>query len=465
MREIYPTDPGRAAEALPRWLETQRSLDLLGPGLVEQVPEDWGARPFAGLRAFLLDPVGSEIPAWWLETEPRRESLARLARGLGEWRVADGASLEAIQVWQRGRDIAPPGSPAWIDLTADLARILDQSPELDPDGRQFALLERELFDNKGGAIISRDYAAMRRFHATLGTIYARRGQWGSSGGARGAIFQLSHAIEAAGARERETGIHEPLPELRRLLAEAFRATDQDRRAATAYLQAAQDHLEVGGLDAARELLSNGTRLGSDSEIAARAGRLTRWLEWREQVNRAVTSREGCSAALLDAVVADRREFMGTDDDVATRERFRVLTACGSLGGRAASALHAAALDELLGDPVPLVGIADLTRLEDAVAAVYRAFGQRPPPLDVSASPGAGGAVVPLFLDGRGLFIATGPAPLTAARVVRALRPADNRLRLHIDGRDVRILDPGALGREEVTRRLRAVVGVGTVSGS
>jgi tetratricopeptide (TPR) repeat protein len=462
MRRTYPDSWSDAAEVLPRWLGTQRALDQLGPGLVKQVPEDWGAEPFAGLRAFLLDPLEADVPTWWEADNPRREALADLARALGHWRLAEDEPLEAVRVWQRGRAIAPSGSATWIEITSDLALLLDEAPELDPDGERFLELERELFERKGEAIASRDLAAMRRFHGTLGVIYARRGRWGADGSPRGALFQLRNAVAAAAARSKETGVSEPVPELHRLLAETYGAIGQREPGAAARVDAALAYLELDGLDAAGAMLDSARVAGLRAvpREARRAGEVARWLEWRRAAVDASRRERPCPPALLDGV-RSAEPGSGLTATTVARQRFRVLAACAAGAGRAGAGLYAEAVDGLLTSGVPLLGIGDLTRLELARETVFRSFGQEVGRLQPTGeTPGALRLAVSPGDDP--VFIVPGAATLTAARVALETEPWTTAVRLRVDGTSVQVLDAGALQADELTRRLEGVRGVDQV---
>jgi len=114
-----------------------------------------------------------------------------------------------------------------------LQRIGEGEEEAGGGGRQRALIN-ELFSGKGGAYESSDLAAIQRFHATLGQIYAQRGAWAGDG-ATNARFQFENLLRIADRRERQEGYVQPLQDVKAQLAQGYETLQQPRLARALHL--------------------------------------------------------------------------------------------------------------------------------------------------------------------------------------------------------------------------------------
>lgn len=470
MRRAYPGSWRAAADVLPRWLAAVDAADQLSPRLVERVPEDWGAPPFASLRAYMLDPARGGLDPWWSERRERAEAAGAVALSLGQWRWAEGDPAAAEAVWRDGLDLAPPYSPVWVDLTAALARLYSEVPERDPDGARFRSLEKELFTGKGQAIGRRDYEAMFRFHSTLGTIYARRGVWGSPEDrgtlgypdVRTAVFQLDRAVMAADALLDETGLYRPVPRIRRALAEALLAAGDAVGARAAFVDAARAALDTDDLAGAADALRSARAGEPGAPSGARAEEAVgQWLELRRGIEAALGP-DGPGACPEELVSRVREQAAAPDEDAAARQRFKALADCARAGGGVE--LAADALQEVLSRRAPLVGVGDWVRFEETRRSVFGGFGQRVEPLTPTRAPAGPAGSVPLTLPGEdaGVYLPAGPDALLAARLVLELRPSRAPLELRVRDGEVRVLELG--GRSlEALRRMEGVVSVRTGS--
>ncbi len=444
MKRVYHRNPERAAAAVPDWLAAHAAADGVQPALASEMPSDWTVDPFPELRAFLADPAATQRSDWWLRDGERREAFARAALDLGRWALGREGPVAAERVWTTGLDVAQPGSASWLRITAGLAELYEKAPVVDPSGEKMRALERVLFDRKGEAIGRGDFPAMLRFHGTLGQIYARRGDWGSSGNPRSAIFQLEHALDAA----RRGALREPLPALRRWLAVAYERTDSADRAALMYAEAAADYLDVDDLAGADSALARSRELGRARAPQARTRAVTEWLRRR---------RAALDGKCDSAMVAGLRPL--TSDTLPSafeeRQRFRTFADCSGRVRIGAPELAAEALRAALRSETPLVGLGDLVRIDEARRRVYGSFGQMVGPVGVGVAASAGdiGAVVTLPEDGRTLDLAFPRVDaLIAAELVRALRPSERpvgALRLRVQDGQVTVIDPGALTRSEL----------------
>jgi tetratricopeptide (TPR) repeat protein len=89
---------------------------------------------------------------------------------------------------------------AYFETAGALADLLYFNPHLDPDNSIFKKLTLELFTGKNSAYSMENINMIKRYHITLGMIYAQKGIWRSNG-ADNALFQLEHALELKGEDE------------------------------------------------------------------------------------------------------------------------------------------------------------------------------------------------------------------------------------------------------------------------
>lgn len=154
-----------------------------------------GARSL--IAAYERPPSETLIPAWWDENTERRRLWTGTMTALGT-RHAERGDLQIARRYYEcalGYPYAQITAP-WVDVEA-----------LVPLGRIYADLERAesdrfvrwAFDEKMIMYellrhdAPRAIPIIRRLHWTLGLIFARRGQWGSSAyDFQGAAFQLAH---------------------------------------------------------------------------------------------------------------------------------------------------------------------------------------------------------------------------------------------------------------------------------
>ncbi len=460
MQQLHPRDWRGAADLLPRWLMAKRGLDQVRPRLAEEIPEAWEEPPFTGLRRFLADPLGSGTPDWG--GEEYREAVAFAALSLGHLKLAEGSPLEASAIWEMGLSVAPEDSVAWLELVTILAAHFGEFPELDPESARFDDMANALFISKGQAIRAQDFVAMARYHRTLSLLYARRGVWSEDWDPQGAFFQLTNAIEAAQSAQLETGLHQPMPEVHRLLGTRFSDSEDPRRARAAFLSAALAFLEVDHLGRAREMLDSvaSLQLESGSSAAFRYEQVERWLSWREQARRVLTEPEeaGCSQELLDEIMGEVAD-PGPLFSPLTRQRFKALTACASVAPNAGARLYAETLQETMREELGLVEVADLLRFEDARKSVFDAFGQPVEPVIVSPSRDGALGTLPLMQNGEGWYVLDGAPTGMAARMALELQPWDTGVRLRFQGEDVFVVDPGELTLDDVVARLQEIAGI------
>jgi len=184
--------------------------------------------------------------------------VSNFLRAVGDTYTLDEKYDQALQRY------ATAWSLNWEDLDAALASayfLVEQKPELDPEGSHLRGLIRQLFAGKGEVYIGGQTEKIYRFQTVLGSIFVRQRNWGANGRADGAIFQLSRAIRAhAKLTRRSEGEMAPIPILHRDLAIAYQNTDRPRDAYSSYLNAADAALKTKNKNLARQTLSEARSL-------------------------------------------------------------------------------------------------------------------------------------------------------------------------------------------------------------
>jgi tetratricopeptide (TPR) repeat protein len=241
---------GAAAETVQRMRWIDRAL--LDPELPVLVEPRRGREATAAWQISLEAPVQS---AWGRLDTRLHPAFALLLGHAAEHHARAGDPRRAVARWALLWSAADDyGAAAY--LASALRR---HAAELDLDDRLFAELIEVLFELKGGAYRSQDWASIQRYHVLLGEIFQERGQWGSEHDPQSAIFQWQHAIDA----QRRLGAGAPpAPDLQARLGYCFEAAGRRDEAAGAYLSAAEQWVELGRKQGAEAQLLRIDALGA-----------------------------------------------------------------------------------------------------------------------------------------------------------------------------------------------------------
>jgi hypothetical protein len=295
------------------------------------------------------------------------QAVGREALASGRQSVATGDIQVAPAFWLAGLRTTHYSAAATVDLALDLADLYVEHKELDPKDSVFREMEDRVFSEKGVAYQIGDIDKLQMLHTLLGQLYTRRRQF-ATGDFRNAIFQLEHALEMAARRDRAGDFYQPLPQLRAMLADAYRETG--RPTTRAYLDAAKAYLDVDGLDDAQRMLERSGPIVVSDNSASRA--LSVMIRERSAAGTAATrpSQTECRQKAESGVAAGRQA--GFDSLFLKRQRFKLLADCSLAGAAPVRPEDAAAvLQTAVDDKVPLIGAGDLVRLQRSQAAVQR----------------------------------------------------------------------------------------------
>lgn len=477
MRTAWSPDPLLAEEALVLWVRLLGRTTGLSEASLARLPAGWSSPAVTGLREWLKAPESR--PADWWRSEPARSALGAATLGLGRDRLARGEPARAEAVWIMGRDLADRSEPAYTDLQTELALLYFRNPQLDPRGDKFLDVENRLYNEKLTAMVRHDLASTQRLHTALGLIYADRGIWESALRPRSALFQLDLALSDAAVRDRDEGTFQPLPWLRKRLADGYSALGRRRKAAPVYLEAARAYLDVDDLGKAAKMISAGRALAEPSwEAAAEADRLAAILATRRKLSEAAeqpaTARPALSRKELRALAGSAwlaPSWSYPEPKFLDRQRFKALADLAEVEERSMASAPALshgsqALDMALERRVYLSGAGDLLRLQRLQALSARALGTTAPEPRVVAESEPGTLPLALPSGGEPARVRVSPEGALANRIVLALGAdavvaARPELRIEKDRVYLVELRPGT-DAAGVTRRIRETGGVGQV---
>lgn len=411
--------------AVVAWLDLIARQEQVTPDLLERLPRGYNPSVTGPLAAALHGELPANAGNWWTQGNDRREAWARFLFVVGE--QASAASPEkAERIWQYGlipvRDDRRSASS--LELRRALALLYVRYPKMDANGAKLHDLVQRLFEDKLGAIESRDLEAEQKYHAVLALIFAGQNQWGNDGDAYSALFQLRRTVEVANERFRREGIYQPLPEIKQLRVKAYQQTGRTDLAAQAQWDTALAYMDSDQLDKAAKAIE-----AVPASPAFNKQALLSLLQTRTQAATATPEKSSQLITNLGAVTATQ----GISKDFLQRQQFKTLADIAAADdGKGGSDAVRAALDAFsltVDQRVPLVGVNDLSRWQVVQQKVVHSVGARSDKMQVR--PGGGAATLKLALPGstapQNVDVST--QTIQAARVARVLGPetvAQNR---------------------------------------
>lgn len=457
------SDVALARETLVRWASLMAQQRRVNAGMLGALPRDWQDESVRDLAAYLENPIARPATRnWWLQSQDRRDALARVGLALGDTWIANGNYARTDSCWNAALHLVPRGAPSAIDLTRELSLLYFRVPSLDPDQSRFRSLEKELFSEKGAAIMRGDLPTTQRFHTVLGLIYASYGTWGGFG-ARNATYQLERALQTAAQRDRLERSYQPLGGMHDLLGQAYAETGRRPAAAAAYLTAARAHLDSDQLGAAERASARAQEAGASEESVTAVRRV---LDIRRRIAGAEPGssglREVCGTSSLAAQPDARDEAV-----FLARQSFKVWSDCALAGASQAPRRAADAVQLVAGRGMPLANLGDLRRLEGVRAAVLAGVGLAADalPVDPTTEPLSGDVEVGLMLPGEdhAVRVRLDARSVLVSAIVAGLPTTMELPRLKVEGGEVTLVDvPEGVDRSALVRALRAVPGVTAV---
>lgn len=205
----------------------------------------------AYLDKFEVAPPPKNFPSWTGSAE-FSAPLALLLDKVGNYYEQQGdAGMALPRYWA-----------AWSMARSDTSALLDcanilrgHRAQLDPQGRLLDKVVDGIFEEKGRAYQKEDWLNILRYHVVLGKIFEAEERWGPEGDSHSALFQWTHALEAAAEYRRLQPDRKPMPGLFRHLADAYSHTGRAGDAWEQYLRAAEGFVQSDRQDDARDALA------------------------------------------------------------------------------------------------------------------------------------------------------------------------------------------------------------------
>lgn len=457
-----PAPDLKVEQALVRWVSQLAHQRRIDAAALAGIPTSWV--PAGDLRRYINSPY--ETPSfsnWWMRDDDRRKVLAEVAYALGQRKLADGQADRAEACWNAGKAMLPPIFEQILNLKRELAMLWFRRPELDPGGRKFEALERELFLEKGGVLGSGDLEAGQRYHTALGLIYFEKKVWRSPRTGWNAIDQLTWALDKAALRDTRESFYQPLPELKSLLAQSLEQAGDRTRAPALRRAEAEAFLDTDDLAAAAQASARATAGAGARPFAA-------LIAQRQRVESLAANASDpagvCERAALERALAPASGERRTATFTA-RQRFKLLADCSRVGPELRRNEYAADVFALaVQDSVPLVGIADLLRFERASVVVLGSLGVPTPEQHIEfeekVSPG-GSVRISLPTETRAGRIYIPREAVLAGQIARLVGVQRSPLRLRFVNGAVTIEDaPEGLFTPQLLQRIRGLPNVGSV---
>jgi tetratricopeptide (TPR) repeat protein len=415
MGASYADNPQLAESALLAWTDLLSREERISADSLKALPAKWQSPALLPLKNYLQGTPSGVDASWWQARE-RRQTWARFLLAAGHQLASQEPEL-VERYWKTALDTVHDPT---IGVTADLERELALFYIRYKRPADLEQLIRRIFNDKSAVIANQDHRAEQRFHEVLGLIFMQQKRWGTyEGDPEGARYQLRRAVEVANQRFHEEGAYEPLPEIKQLRVQCYRALNDQQSANQALWDATLAWLDTDQLDRANESLA-GLQPGPGLDKAA----LARIIDLRR---RASSGAAGNDPGIV-ARIRELRAPAGLDPDFLHRQQFKALadiaakSPAGVISVRSSAAM--AAFDLVGGQHLPLVGAADLMRLQAVEYGIVQNVGGRTQELQIRRAVPGGGATLKLSLQGSSVpqEVQISPQTFEAAQINRILGP-------------------------------------------
>lgn len=303
--------PELAEQALVLFAEMRAKLGSLTRASLLQLPAParWRSSALRELVDLVSGDPAVERMQWWTEGASRRRVAAAVLTARATATAAPRAGAEpALLLYDAALRLAPD-APAATDAALRMLELLNARPDLDPESdRSKATLDRYL-DSRAldGATLQDGERA--RAHAAIGLILAER----NPADPRATEHLVASMRAAAATAERERRDADPMPGVRRALANSLGARGDVEAAARESIEAAKACLSLRAeRDVSRALAEAGAWI-LRAPPAARAGlqasavELAKFADERRELKQAPPAERERKLEELDAALKVRAE--------------------------------------------------------------------------------------------------------------------------------------------------------------
>jgi tetratricopeptide (TPR) repeat protein len=420
MTMVHVEDNAQAEAALVSWVEIVARRDNVDEHLLEALPQNWNTTALPPLSAVLRGDLSGATNNWWMESGPRREVWARFLLAVGQqYAPSHPQIMEGI--WQTGLKIVRSDhrSASSLELRRALALLYVRYPDLDPSGIKLREVVEQIFEDKMGAIRSKDLEAEQRYHTVLGLIFAGQQKWGSDHDPYSAAFQLRRTVEVAEERYRNEAIYQPLPEIKELRVKVYERTNRPAEATKARWEAILAYMDSDQLDRAGQAIEAFQTSGGFDKAT-----LSSLLKMRREAVVAPAQQKNSLITQLSALGPKA----GVSPEFLQRQQFKALAdlVSGSAEGAETESVQAAlkAFSLAVEQHVPLIGVNDLGRWQAVQQKLVNSVGGRSERMQVGPGGSGGSASLKMVLPGSTVpqSVEVSPQTLQAAHVAQVLGP-------------------------------------------
>ena len=420
MTMVYVDNSAEAEAALVSWVDLVARQDNVDKLLLDALPQSWNTAALPPLNAVLRGDLSGATNNWWMESGARREVWARFLLAVGQ-QSAPSHPQVMEGIWQTGLKIVQSDhrSASSLELRRALALLYVRYPNLDPTGMKLRGVVEQIFEDKMGAIQSKDLEAEQRYHTVLGLIFAGQQKWGSDYDPYSAAFQLRRTVEVAEERYRNEAIYQPLPEIKELRVKVYERTNRPAEAARARWDSILAYMDSDQLGRAGQAIEGfQTSGGFDKET------LSSLLKMRRDAVAAPPQQRNALITQLSALGPKA----GISPAFLQRQQFKALSdlVTGSAEGDETESVQAAlkAFSLAVEQHVPLIGVNDLGRWQAVQQKLVNSVGGRSERLQVGPGGLGGGASLKMVLPGSTVpqNVEVSPQTIQAAHVAQVLGP-------------------------------------------
>ena len=234
-----------AESALGQWREIAERSPQLRPALTDL------ANAYSGDLSHLLVKRNSvEVFREWVYELGQGREFAVLLKNIGDRYSFKDRKVQAMSRYQAAWELDPDNTEAALYC----ANVLQDSPELDPNGWILRGLIDTIFVQKGNDYRMGDWENILKKHLLLSKIFERRNQWDPRSNPQTVLFQLHAALRAENNLREQDPEVAPSPGLRHSLGSAYLRLRQLEPGIDHELEAVRAYIQIGNPDAGWPIL-------------------------------------------------------------------------------------------------------------------------------------------------------------------------------------------------------------------